>query len=98
MKWHAEYINSEPVDPYLGFPLWMQTQVKNRTLWAYNSFHAEYLYDYITSSIRERGRGACKYSMVVNLPQWIKSAKNRDAIAKELKNWIEQDGGGKHDK
>ncbi len=57
--------------------------VKDKIIWFYNMDHLEYLNDYISSKLREDD-GRHKYSMITNLPQWIKSAKNRDLILKKM--------------
>lgn len=75
-------------DPYFGLDIYLQIGVKNHTLWLYNLKHLQYLKDYIAASLR-KDDGRHKYSMITNLSQWIKSAKNRDLILKKM-NKLEQ--------
>ncbi len=82
LKWYR-YKEEKPTDPYFGLDLWLQTDIKDKILWVYNIDHLTYLKDYIASKLREDD-GRHKYSMITNLPQWIKSAKNRDLILKKL--------------
>ena len=78
------YKGKETIDPYFGLELWLQTEVKNNTLWVYNTDHIKYLQDYLQSTLREDDTRH-KYSMVSNLPKWIKLAKNRNLVLKKLK-------------
>lgn len=82
LKWYR-YRKDRTTDPYFGFDLWIQTTIKNNVLWLYNLDHLEYLKAYIASKLRE-DNGRHKYSMITNLPQWIKSSKNREVIVKKL--------------
>lgn len=82
LKWYR-YRKDRTTDPYFGFDLWLQTNIKNNVLWLYNLDHLEYLKEYIESKLRE-DNSRHKYSMITNLPQWIKSNKNRDTIVKKL--------------
>jgi hypothetical protein len=82
LNWYR-YKEEKPTDPYFELQLWLQTDVKDKIIWFYNMDHLEYLNDYISSKLREDD-GRHKYSMITNLPQWIKSAKNRDLILKKM--------------
>lgn len=83
IKWYR-YKENKPIDPYFGMELWLQTNIKDNILWVYNLDHLKYLKAYIESKLRQDD-SRHKYSMITNLPQWIKSAKNRDLIVKKLK-------------
>jgi len=72
-----------PVDPYLGIALWLQTEVKGKQLWCYNLEHLSYLRDYVAAKVRE-DHNRHKYSLISNLPGWVKSAKNRKLIVRKL--------------
>jgi transcription elongation factor Elf1 len=85
LKWYR-YKEDKPTDPYFGLELWLQTNVKDNTLWIYNIEHLSYLREYVASKLREDDNRH-KYSMITNLPQWIKSAKNRELILKKLDNF-----------
>lgn len=88
LVWYR-YRAEKPTDPFFGFDLWLQTTIKENTLWLYNLEHLNYLRDYVNAKLRE-DNGRHKYSMITNLPQWIKSSKNRDLIIKKL-NKLEED-------
>jgi len=49
----------------------------------YNIDHLDYLKEYVEAKLREDD-ARHKYSMITNLPQWVKSSKNRDIIVKRL--------------
>ena len=80
--WYRYRVN-KPNDPYFGYNLWLQTTVKSNILWLYNLQHLNYLRTYVEAKLREDD-SRHKYSMITNLPQWIKSSKNRDIILKKL--------------
>ncbi|WP_417857612.1 hypothetical protein [Xanthomarina gelatinilytica] len=82
LKWYR-YRKDKSIDPYFGLDLWLQVNFKSHFLWIYNLEHLKYLKEYVASKLRE-DNDRHKYSMITNLPQWIKSAKNRDAILKKL--------------
>ena len=70
-------------DWYFREPLWLQTECSGETLWAYNKTHLEFIESYVGSLLRARTPNANK-SMASRLPQWIKSAKNRDEILRAI--------------
>ena len=88
INWYR-YRSDKATDPYFGLDLWLQTGIKNNTIWLYNLTHLEYLKEYVESKLRADD-GRHKYSMITNLPKWIKSAKNRQLILKKL-NLLEQE-------
>lgn len=79
----SRYKDDKTIDPYFGLDLWMQVNIKSKTLWLYNLEHLHYLRDYIQAKLREDDNRH-KYSMITNLPQWVKSAKNKELIIKKL--------------
>ena len=85
--WHR-CRGDEPIDRFFGLPLWLQTRVKSHTLWLYNLEHLAYVRSYVSAKLREDD-GRYKYSIITNLPKWIKSRKNRDLIIRKL-NEIER--------
>lgn len=85
LKWYR-YKENQAIDPYFGMDLWLQTDIKNNILWLYNLEHLRYLKKYISAKLREDDQRH-KYSMITNLPQWVKSAKNRDLILKKLERF-----------
>ncbi len=71
------YSNS-PTAPFFGFPLWLQIDCCDNTLWAYNEKHLASLTAYIAS----KNRG--EWPMKSRLPKWMITAKNRDTVLKCL--------------
>ena len=82
ISWYR-YKEDKPIDPYFGLELWLQIEIKDNILWLYNLEHLEYLKEYVEAKLREDD-GRHKYSMITNLPTWVKSAKNREIILKKL--------------
>jgi hypothetical protein len=73
--------NHNAIDPYLGLKLYLQQVFDNNILWAYNLEHLEYLEKYIRAKLREAPFGG-KQALYWKLPQFIKSAKNREKLLK----------------
>jgi len=72
-----------PSDPYYNLPLWMHLELKGNVLWAYNYRHLDYLKSYVSAGLRERKpHGVYWMTMLERLPDWMKSAKNREAVLK----------------
>ncbi len=71
-------------DWYFQLPLWLQISCCGKTLWAYNETHLDFLENYVKAKLRERTPNTNK-SLASRLPNWIKSAKNRDEILKCIK-------------
>ncbi|WP_088068111.1 hypothetical protein [Gottfriedia luciferensis] len=63
--------------------LWLQTHCCGKTLWAYNKEHLDFLENYVRASLRERVP-KINSSLASRLPNWIKSAKNREEILKGI--------------
>ena len=70
-------------DWYFRLPLWLETECVGETLWAYNRKHLEFIENYVGAKLRERTPNTNK-SLASRLPQWIKRAKNRDAVLKAV--------------
>lgn len=70
-----------PSDSYFGLPLWLTHNFRGNNFWAYNYKHLNYLKEYIAADLREKN-GRLGFTMVEKLPDWIKSAKNRDKLTK----------------
>ncbi len=70
-------------DMHFGLPLWLQIPCCGDTLWAYNEKHLEFIENYVAAKLRVR-KPNVNQSFVSRLPQWIKSAKNRDEILKAI--------------
>lgn len=71
------------VDWYFKLPLWLQISCCGEILWAYNLRHLEFIEKYVAAKLRERKPHSNK-SMASRLPNWIKSAKNRDEVLKGI--------------
>ena len=75
-----------------GYPVWLQSDCCGETLYALNYEHLQFLEDYVSAKIRERGienKEEFYYrnrTLESRLPQWIKSAKNRERILKTIEN------------
>lgn len=79
----------EPVsDGYFELPLYLQTACCNDTLWVYNPSHLQLLQNWLSADLRQRQAdpnwGWANQSYFPRLPKWLKSAKNRPAIATAL--------------
>jgi hypothetical protein len=83
-----ESIGGVATDPVFNLPLRFQAEVKGNHFWAYNRQHLQDIKSYVKARLRERQADGCT-TMVERLPQFIKEAKNREAILKA----IEQMGG-----
>jgi hypothetical protein len=73
--------NSAVNDPVFNLPLWLQHAVKNDVFWAYNRIHLADIRAYVQATLRER-QIRSGTTMVERLPNFIKVAKNREAILK----------------
>lgn len=83
-NWKAHKIlTGSNVDWYFRFPLWLQISCCGELLWAYNLEHLEVIERYVSAKLRERNKKG-RNSFLSKLPQWIKSAKNRDEILKAI--------------
>ena len=72
-------------DPFFGLQLWLKTECDQKELWAINGQHLQLLKEYVAASIRQRNPTiALRRTLVATLPQWIKSAKNREVILKAI--------------
>ena len=73
--------NGDATDLHFNLPLWLQDTVKSDLFWAYNYEHLDYLKRYITAKVRERA-SPTYMTLIARLPNFIKSAKNREALLK----------------
>lgn len=90
LTWHPFLPADQPRDPLFGCKLLLQKGIKEGILYAYNKSHAEEYLAYIEAEQRERQPASTgKRSFFTNLPAWVKSAKNRDAVAKALRQMID---------
>ena len=70
-------------DWYFRLPLWLEISCCGETLWAYNEKHLEFIESYVAAKLRERIPFKNK-SLASRLPQWIKSAGNREEILRAI--------------
>lgn len=90
LSWHPFQPADQPRDPLFGCQLLLQKDLKQGSLYAFNKAHAQEYLSYIEANQRERQpANTGKRSFFTSLPAWIKSAKNRDDIAKALRQMIE---------
>ncbi|MCF0071125.1 hypothetical protein LZD49_11650 [Dyadobacter sp. CY261] len=83
IPYRLKYCADRLVDPVFGLPLWFRENVKGDTLWANNKEHLLEIRNYVTAKLRERQTMRVT-TMVEKLPQFIKAAKNRDAVLKAV--------------
>ncbi|MGB4775795.1 MAG: hypothetical protein WBP45_11525, partial [Daejeonella sp.] len=80
-------------DPVFKLPLWLQAEIKGHLFWAYNRQHLNEIKNYVGSKLRERLIKDYKYTtMVEKLPNFIKDAKNREAIIKLIEKLERKSG------
>lgn len=85
-----KYHDSGIIDPAFGLHLWYQDTVKGDILWAYNLRHITEIKNYVRATLRERTTDKFKMTMVEKLPDFIKTAKNRDEVLKVLQRMLEK--------
>jgi endogenous inhibitor of DNA gyrase (YacG/DUF329 family) len=81
------------IEPFFGYPLYYQTALDGKTIWALHRKHLLYLIDYIEADLRETPEqsyqdfcGTATHPDM--LPKFIKQAKNRETIVKLLKRLL----------
>ena len=77
-----QYVDVPESPRFRGLNLWLQTPCEGRVLWAYDAAHLDFLERYVTAGLREQAPGNA--SLASRLPAWIKSRKNRGAVARGL--------------
>lgn len=85
--YRLKYSMERLADPVFGLPLWFQENVKGDTLWAGNKEHLLEIRNYVTARLRERQTMRIT-TMVEKLPQFIKAAKNREAVLKAIERML----------
>ncbi|MBV7441600.1 phage terminase large subunit family protein [Weeksellaceae bacterium TAE3-ERU29] len=84
-----KYIKYSYSSAFVDTELWLEKDFKGELFFACNYEHLEYLKQYIQAKIRERKDGTYM-TMVEKLPQFIKSAKNREGLLKLIKQLEEK--------
>ncbi len=75
------------IDPYFRLPLWLQKEMPDGLLWAYNYEHLEFIENHIRAELRNRDNNAMQNKSIGSrLPKWMTSKKNRP----EMLNGIEK--------
>ena len=74
---------SATTDYWFDCEFWLQDSFKNEFFFAHNYKHLEYIKQYIQAGLRERNDRAF-FTLVEKLPQFIKTAKNRDRLLKMI--------------
>ncbi|MGB3345629.1 MAG: hypothetical protein WBA61_17090 [Aequorivita sp.] len=84
IKSNVIFLNSS-IDPFFGFDVWYQSDTRFGILWAYNLDHLKVIESYIAEKLRSRnGIPIRNNSMGSRFPQWVKEAKNRDYLLKNI--------------
>jgi hypothetical protein len=75
-------------ESYFNCELWYQRPIDLAIFWAYNRAHINYLELYIRADLRERSNeGSFNKTLISRLPQFVKSAKNREKLLKIIEKW-----------
>jgi hypothetical protein len=74
---------------FRNYELYFQASCCGQTLWANNLAHLNFLESYVEAKLRERVPNFNR-SLASRLPQWIKSAKNREEILKCIRRMKEK--------
>jgi hypothetical protein len=74
-------------DPYLGLPLWLQSETRHGRLWAYNLEHLQLIRQFVQATLREHAPwhlAVRRMTVVGRLPTWVKLAKNRAEVLQTI--------------
>ncbi|NNH68831.1 hypothetical protein HLB23_02895 [Nocardia uniformis] len=85
---------STATDPYFELPLYLRAETRHGWLWAYNFEHLALIRRYVQASLREHAPwddGGIRHTAVARLPKWIKSAKHRTEILREIDQLLRPD-------
>lgn len=78
---------TDPRDPFLGLPLWLQAPCCGQVLWAYNADHLAMLESFIGATLRERardGHGGSNRSIASRLPAWTTARNHRAEVLRVI--------------
>lgn len=79
---------NSPCDPFFELDVWYRLETAHGLLWAYNLDHLEVIEEYIADRMRSRNGLPYKNNSIASrLPQWVKEAKNRDYLIKQIKKF-----------
>jgi len=69
------------IDPYFKLPLWLQKELSNGVLWAYNYEHLSFIENHVKAELRFRDAALNhNRSLGAKLPKWMTSKKNRAEV------------------
>ncbi len=69
------------IDPYFRLPLWLQKEMPDGLLWAYNYEHLDFLENHVSAELRNREKSPMRNkSLGSRLPKWMTSKKNRNEV------------------
>ncbi|MGW0602399.1 hypothetical protein [Streptomyces sp. NPDC002640] len=74
-------------DPYLGLPLWLQSETRHGRLWAYNLEHLRLIDKFVHATLREHASwhlAVRRMTVIGRLPTWVKLAKNRAEVLRTI--------------
>lgn len=77
-------------EPFFGFEFWFKTSFKGKVVWALNRKHLNYLIDFLGADLIEKSSAYPMSTASDRLPKFVKLAKNRNAILKQLRKLQEQ--------
>ncbi|MET7253827.1 hypothetical protein [Dyadobacter fermentans] len=89
VPYRLKYSSERLTDPVFGLRLWFQESIKGDTFWASNREHLLEIRNYVTARLRERQTMRIT-TMVEKLPQFIKAAKNREAVLKAIERMLKK--------
>lgn len=81
------HVSSGPGNGRPHLDLWLKTDTRHGTVWAYNLEHLDHLRRFVAATLRERApwyEHGRKMTYVARLPAWIKQAKNRAEVLRAI--------------
>ncbi len=77
-------------EPFFGYELWFLSTFRGKPIWALNREHLAYLIDYLSADLRENPVNFYQMkTQADHLPAFMKSAKNRKGIVKQLRRMLD---------
>jgi predicted nucleic acid-binding Zn-ribbon protein len=75
------YVYGANIDPFFNLPLWLQKEMPDGLLWAYNYEHLNFIENHIRAELRYRKTTISQSSSIGSrLPKWMSAKKNRNEI------------------
>ena len=94
-SWASDFSDFNPaygIEPYFGYQLALQANVKGGVLAVLNPSHARDIAEFVAEKNRLAPANS-KWAMVNRLPKWVKLARNRDHVIRALENLQRQASG-----